>query len=92
MSSGNWFDEVGNRWEKEGVSSGHIFEFHEQLSLDLLPGGMVQTTQTLPEGYIPTHPLHILRVYVKHAITGEEITMSGRTPLVVAKFKYLAFV
>ncbi len=82
-----WLDVLGDEWLKEGVLPGNIFEFHSRLSPDCKEGGLVETTGA--EGKIPKSPLEIKRVVVR-LLNGEHVTLTGRTPLVVARFRRLA--
>lgn len=77
-----WMDEVGDRWEAEGVAPGCIFEFHIALSPDCLPGGMVEVVNP---GEIPTKPADVKRVLTRLK-TGEEVGGGPGWPLFLTRW------
>ena len=87
MDDNCWFDEIGDRWESEGTDPGRIFEFYRRLSDDLHPGGMLETVESLPQGFPPKSPTDIKRIVVRHTdpLQGE-IEVGPLFPIVLANF------
>lgn len=54
-----WIDEIGDKFEKQGVDRANIFEFSEKLTEDCIPGGIVETTGGYPNFY------NIKRIVIK---------------------------
>lgn len=86
-STGEWLDNLGDEWEEAGVDPGNIFEFHDALSPDCLPGGLVET-KGLP-GVAPQSPLDVKRVVVRLRLRSEQIEMPGNRAIFVANFHRL---
>jgi len=86
MVENNWFDAVGDEWERAGVKSGNIFEFHFPLNEDTLPGGLVETV--CQEGMVPKNPEDIKRVLVRLK-DGTPVEMPWNRPLVLVNYRKL---
>lgn len=83
-----WPDQVGNRWEAEGIDPGRIFETGRQLTDDCLPGVMVATKEHMAPGVAPTSIFDV-RYAVVVLKSNEEIslvTAQGYRPVLVANW------
>ncbi len=86
-----WADQVGDRWESEGIDPGRIFETGETLGMDCLPGIMM-VTKNLPPGSPPQYPWQLERAIVQFRGTDgkiEEINLvseRGCRPIFVANW------
>lgn len=83
-----WYDQIGNRWEKEGVAAGRIFESHIQLP-DFNRGLMVETTSSVPEGKPPKTNLEIKRVLLR-TLSGKEVELDRSHPTIKNYFKVIS--
>lgn len=59
-----WADQVGERWEAEGASPGHIFESALQLTPDCLLGVMVLAKPSCTPGKPPKRIVDVQQAFV----------------------------